>query len=228
MEVAEWSHAQQLPAIELPARYNIAPTQDSYIVVDELGVRSVEVARWGLIPSWSSDPGHAARMINARSETVAQKPAYRAAFRKRRCLVPVDGYYEWQASSGKSGGAELRPHKQPFYIRPVTDEPLGLAGLFEDWEGPDGLVRTFTILTQDARSPLDRVHDRMPVVVDPRHWEMWLDPHTPADEVLLLLADLMAEPLVPLEAYPVSTAVNKSMNDGPQMREPVGPLLDVG
>lgn len=243
VEIAEWFHAQQLPEVELPARYNIAPTQESYIVVDEAGVRAVEIARWGLIPSWSTDASRAARMINARSETVADKPSYRAAFRRRRCLVPVDGYYEWQAAASESGNSNSRnsdsrntnspnskssSRKQPFYIHVANGEPLALAGLFEDWTGPQGPIRTFTILTQDSRSPLDRIHDRMPVVVDPEHWGVWLDPQVPIADVSLLLTELVAQGDTHLQAYPVSTAVNKSSNEGPRMREPIGPLLPVG
>ncbi len=228
VEIADWFEAEQLPADELPARYNIAPTQESYIVIDEAGVRAVEIARWGLVPSWSTDATRAARMINARSETVAEKPAYRSAFRRRRCLVPVDGYYEWQAVTSGSAAGTSRVRKQPFYIHEANHELLALAGLFEDWTGPQGSVRTFTILTQDSRAPLDRIHDRMPVVVDPEHWGVWLDPHAPVAEVSELVNELVEGRETHLQAYPVSMAVNKSSNEGPQMRAPVGPRLPVG
>ncbi len=228
-EVAGWFEAEQLPDFELPPRFNIAPTQESFIVADHEGTRTVDVARWGLIPSWSKDASRASSMINARCETVANKPAYRSAFKRRRCLVPVDGYYEWQAGAlGASGGAGTRPPKQPFYIHSADGHPLALAGLFEDWRGPDGTVRTFTVLTQDPPNWLSRVHDRMPVIVQSDMWHPWLSGVTQESEVGGLLRLIVDHSAQGLEAYPVSTAVNRSSNEGPDLTMPVGPILHVG
>ena len=221
-ELAGWFRAEQMPVVELPARYNLTPTSEAYIVVNEDGERVIETARWGLIPSWSKDATRASRMINARVETVAEKPAYRAAFRRRRCLVPADGYYEWQAGVG------ARTPKQPFYIHRADGRPLAMAGLFEDWQGPTGPVRTFTVLTRDAVGSLGRIHDRMPVVVDEDGWEGWLDPSSTQEAVASVLEEALLAGDDRLEAYPVSTRVNKATNEGPELRTPIGPPVPVG
>lgn len=222
-DLAIWCEAERLPATDLRPRYNVAPTSEAYLVVDEEGTRSIDIAKWGLIPSWSRDAGHASRMINARSETVAVKPAYRSAFKRRRCLVPVDGYYEWQAN-----GTAARTPKQPFYIHERNGDPLALAGLFEDWAGPDGPVRTFSVLTQDASGWLQRIHDRMPVIIERESWSTWLDgPLT--DEVFASIVEGSRDDAPHLlEAHPVSTRVNKAGNEGADLIEPIGPALNVG
>lgn len=221
IEVAQAFGAEQLPTTDVAPRipnFNVAPTTEVFIVCENDGVRSVDVARWGLIPSWSKDASKAARMINARSETVADKPAYRAAFRRRRCLVPADGYYEWQAPSADRA-------KQPFFIHDAERKPLAFAGLFEDWTSPEGVVRSCTILTQEARGTLARIHDRMPVLVSDATIDHWLDPTT-ADplEVLATMCADEAE-LEALRAYPVSTAVNKPVNNDATLVDPIGPEL---
>lgn len=223
VEIAEYFAAEQLPLSSheegrAPTRspvvpdYNVTPTRRVFIVMEDQGTRRVDSARWGLIPSWSKDASRSARMINARSETVSDKPAYRSAFRRRRCLVPADGYYEWQ---GREGAV-----KQPFFFHDASSRPLALAGLYEDWPGPEGLVRSCTIVTQDARGVLARIHDRMPVLVDPTHWSAWLDPATDDPDSLLarVLADGAVEELL---TYPVSTLVNKPGNNGPELLAPV-------
>lgn len=219
VEVADWFEVEQLPTRDLAVRYNITPTSESYIVVDDGGVRALQIARWGLIPSWSKDASRASRMINARSETVADKPAFRSAFRRRRCLVPADGYYEWQANEGVGV-------KQPFYIHRSDGGQLAFAGLFEDWDGPDCQMRTFCLLTQDAVEPLSSIHDRMPVIVQPHAWGRWLDPAAP--DVPELLEEVRATSSTGLEAYPVSTQVNKPANDDPGLIAAVGPTIPVG
>lgn len=214
--IADFFHAEELPLAspQMPRipNYNVTPTSEVFVVLEQDDTRRVDVARWGLIPSWSKDASRASRMINARSETVADKPAYRSAFRKRRCLVPADGYYEWQA----------RPEhpKQPFFIHDEQSGPLAFAGLYEDWDGPDGAVRSCTICTMDAQGPLARIHDRMPVVVPQGEWANWLNPGTQDPEELLerLVNQAGAGALV---AYPVSTQVNKPANNGPQLLTPV-------
>jgi putative SOS response-associated peptidase YedK len=218
--IAGFFHAEELPLVtprspRIPD-YNVTPTSEVFVVLEQDGTRRVDVACWGLIPSWSKDASRASRMINARSETVAAKPAYRSAFRKRRCLVPADGYYEWQARAHSS--------KQPFFIHDEQSKPLAFAGLYEDWDGPDGAVRSCTICTMDARGPLAPIHDRMPVVVSQGQWDEWLNPGTQdPDQLLQRLVDQAdASTLV---AYPVSTQVNKPANNGPQLLEAVpGPV----
>lgn len=221
-ELAGWFQAEQMPVVELPPRYNLAPTAEAYIVVNDDGSRVIETARWGLIPAWSKDASRASRMINARVETVAEKPAYRAAFRRRRCLVPADGYYEWQTGVG------ARAPKQPFYIHRADSRPLAMAGLFEDWQGPSGPVRTFTVLTRDAVGSLGRIHDRMPVLVEDDGWEGWLDPASTGESLESILEEALLVGDDQLEAYPVSTRVNKATNEGPELRAPIGPPVPVG
>ena len=222
-EIAEVFSAEQLPEVDLPARFNIAPTAEVYVVFDDDGTRAVGTARWGLIPSWSKDASRASRMINARSETVATKPAYRAAFRRRRCLVPADGYYEWQANIVSS-----KVVKQPFFIYSTDGGPLAMAGLFEDWHGPDGVVRSCAILTQDAVGSLTAIHDRMPVFVPANQWGRWLDPSE--DDATSVLEAVLAEDRSLIESgrllssYAVSTRVNKPTNDDPALVLPASPV----
>src|SRR5262245_16984120 len=157
--------------VDVEPRYNIAPTQQAAAVrvSPETGRRELGALRWGLVPSWAKDPKVAAKHINARSETVADKPSYRAAFRKRRCLVPADGYYEWQKLGARK--------KQPYYIRLRDEAPFGFAGLWESWEGEDGeLIESFTILTTAANELVRPLHERMPVIVSPTDFALWLDP----------------------------------------------------
>lgn len=220
-EIADIFGAEELPfsgsqdGSGLPRipNFNVTPTSEVFIVLDDFdGQRRVDSAHWGLIPSWSKDASRSSRMINARSETVAAKPAYRAAFRRRRCLVPADGYYEWQASDGKM--------KQPFFIHRTDERVLAFAGLYEDWEGPQGSVRSCTLLTQDARGALAAIHDRMPLPVASMHWSDWLDPTSVNAEQILDVV-LSEDPTTDLTWYPVSTAVNKPANNGPALLEPI-------
>jgi putative SOS response-associated peptidase YedK len=222
-EIAGWFEAEQLPEVELPPRYNVAPTSESYVVLDDDGSRAVDTARWGLIPSWSKDSSHGSRMINARSETVADKPAFRAAFKRRRCLVPVDGYYEWHTDESGARG-----RKQPYFIHAVDEHPLALAGLYEDWLGPEGNVRTFSVLTQQPPRWLAQIHDRMPVIVQPDMWSSWLSPATKESQLEPLLANIAPHSALGLEAYPVATVVNRATNEGANLTEAIGPSLRVG
>lgn len=198
---------------ELRPRYNIAPTQQVPVVrVDQAGRRELVQLRWGLIPRWAKDPSIGARMFNARAETVAEKPAFRVAYAKHRCLVPASGFYEWQASSAG---------KQPMHIGLPDGRPFGMAGLYERWRSPaDEVVDSCTIITTRASDALRPIHDRMPVIVAEAQHARWLDPAN-AD-----LADLL-EPWSgeALLAYPVSTRVNVAANDDPQLREPLQPPL---
>ena len=188
--------------------YNIAPTKTVVVVGDD-GTRSLSEMRWGLISSWAKDPTIGNRMINARAETVAVKPAFRAALCKRRCLVVADGFYEWQ----KQGRG-----KQPVYIVLKSREPFGFAGLWETWTAPDGEeIKTCTIITTDANEQLKPIHDRMPVILTREAEAIWLDPtiQDPA-RLLLLLTSYPAEDMV---AYPVSRRVNNPGYDGPDCIE---------
>ena len=219
------------PAEELRPDYNVAPTKKVYLVVDrtmdDVRERALVTGRWGLVPSWAKDPSIGSRMINARAETVAEKPAFRSAFAKRRCLIPADGYYEWYtptdpaAPTGRSG----KPVKQPFFIHPADGSSLAMAGLYEWWrdpsreEGdPEAWRLTCTVITTDAADEIGRIHDRMPMTVARQDWAAWLDPGSEPGTASSLLAPAQA---VRLEAYPVSTAVNNVRNNGPSLIEPV-------
>jgi len=199
----------------VPARYNAAPTQ-AIAAVREIpdGNRELVLLHWGLIPSWSKDPTMGARMINARAETVADKPAFRAPFRRRRCLVPADGFYEWQKVNGG---------KQPFYIHPQDDgQAFAFAGLWDQWQGPDAhLIESCTILTTAANDLVARLHDRMPVILDPGDFDLWLDPGVQNPEAVRPL--LRAYPAEAMACHPVSRYVNSPRNDGPECIAPLEP-----
>jgi putative SOS response-associated peptidase YedK len=202
---------------ELPGpRFNIAPTDPVATVLSrprEGELRRMLVpARWGLVPSWSKDPSGAARMINARVETVAEKPAFRKAFASRRCLLPADGYYEWYQQA-----ADRKPAKQPYFIHPGDGGVMAMAGLYEFWKAPDASwLTSVTIITTAARDAVGRLHDRMPMVVEPADWDAWLDPGLDLDP-----HGLLSVPAERLDFHPVSTAVNKVGNDGPALVEPL-------
>lgn len=223
------------PAKRLEPDFNVAPTKPVYAVLTrpaedaEQLVRRLQVVRWGLVPSWAKDPSIGNRLVNARLETAAQKPSFRSAFAKRRCLLPADGYYEWYTPEDRPGvprDSKGKPRKQPFFIRPRDGGVLAMAGLYELWrdptrdeDDPDAWLWTTTILTTEAVDGLGRIHDRMPLLVEPERYAEWLDPHrTKADEVRDLLV-----PAAPglLEAFPVSTLVNSVRNNGPQLLEPI-------
>ncbi|MDD2858561.1 MAG: SOS response-associated peptidase [Candidatus Nanopelagicales bacterium] len=217
--VAEFDAAAP-PEQLLEPDYNIAPSANVYIVVDRRSddapsVRSLEVARWGLVPSWAKDPSIGARMTNARSETIGEKPSFRKAYASRRCLVPADGYYEWYTAEAASGSG--RPQKLPFYIHAADGSTLAMAGLYEWWRATDGAwLLTCCVITTAANDDLMRIHDRMPVMVPRERWHWWLDSSQPVD-----IHALLDPVLVPLVAYPVATTVNNARNNGPGLREPI-------
>lgn len=199
-------------APELPPRYNIAPTQMvAGVRLDaDKGKRELTLFRWGLIPFWAKDLAIGSRMINARSETVAEKPAFRAAFRSRRCLIPASGFYEWQKT--QSG-------KQPHMIGMEDGKPFAMAGMWEHWEGGDGsIIESCTILTTTPNELIERVHNRMPVILDRGDFDDWLDPSA---ETGLLHHLLRPYPAADMMAFPVSTIVNSPMNDVPACVEPL-------
>lgn len=200
---------QELPFV-MP-RYNIAPTQPvAAIRLDAGNQRELTHFQWGLIPSWAKDPSIGARMINARAETAAEKPSFRAAFKRRRCLIPATGFYEWQQ---RAGG------KQPFYIHAAAQDILSLAGLWEVWQSADGTeLETCTILTTTPNGLIEPIHNRMPVILDPADYDMWLDRETPPDQLRHLLRPVENERLV---ARAVSTAVNKVQNESLECIQPL-------
>ena len=200
---------------EVEARYNVAPTQEVAAVrVDEVGGgRRFVRLKWGLVPPWADDPAIGNRMINARSESVAEKPAFRSSFKRKRCLVLADGFYEWRKVEGGK--------KQPWYFRLQSGEPFAFAGLWASWnKGGGPPVESCTILTTDANPLVSTVHPRMPVILDPEEYDLWLDPSVEDRERLEAALDpLDVEKMI---AYPVSTRVNSPANDEPSVIEPQG------
>jgi putative SOS response-associated peptidase YedK len=197
----------EVPKVE--ARYNIAPTQDILSVVESADGREMKYFKWGLIPSWAKDTSMGARLINARAETVAEKPAFREAFKRRRCIIAADGFYEWQRTNGK---------KQPYFFQMKDESPFGFAGLWERWQGGAGeAIESCTILTTEANEVLRPVHDRMPVILHASDYELWLDEDVRKRE---LLKDLL-RPYPPEEmtSHPVSTAINSPHNQGVTLTE---------
>jgi putative SOS response-associated peptidase YedK len=202
--------AEAFALLEVPPltpRFNIAPSQLVAAVRETpqsaSPTQQFAWLRWGLIPSWARDPAIGNRMINARSESVSEKPAYRTALRRRRCLLVADGFYEWQKSGRR---------RQPYFFRLHQDRPFAFAGLWESWEGPDhSLIESCTLLTTTANALVQPIHDRMPVILGPEHYDRWLDPAIERAESLLpLLAPFPSEAM---EAYPVGLQVNSPAHD---------------
>ena len=214
-ELAEIFAAEPL-ADELGARYNVAPTDDAYVVVQREDRRAITAYGWGLVPHWSTDLKGGSRMFNARAETITTSPAFREAFRRRRCLVPVDSFYEWKREG------TLR---QPYRVVRDDGRPLALAGLWAGWKDPDsGLVRrTFTIVTTTPNDAIADLHDRMPVLVPDAAWARWLDP-APSDPTELLA---LLQPIddIDLTIHPVERLVNDVRRDGPELIAPLAPPL---
>ncbi len=198
-------------ALEFPARYNIAPTQPVLIVRRTLaGEREQYLVRWGLIPSWVKEPREFSTLINARSETAAEKPSFRGAMRHRRCLVPATGFYEW---TGKPGA------KQPHLFRPRGGGLMAFAGLADHWVGADGSeLETMAILTTAANATMAPYHDRMPVILDPAHFDVWLDCTSGTSKFAESL--LAPAPAGLLEVVDVSRSLNNPRNEGPALHLP--------
>ena len=197
--------------LELFPRYNIAPTQDIAAVRFDADQnrRQLSFLYWGLIPSWAKDAKIAGRMINARAETLAEKPSFRHAFAKKRCLIPADGFYEWK----KLGDGT----KQPYYIHRQDDEPFAFAGLWESWKTEGRTIESCTIITTSANELMEPLHDRMPVILPAEVYAVWLDPEIQDKAALAELLKPFDSDL--LEAYPVSTLVNNSRNENPKCLE---------
>ncbi len=202
------------PEFEYPPRFNIAPTQDAPVIAQDQDGRRMGLLRWGLVPSWAKDPAMGSRLINARSETVSDKPAFRRAFHRRRCLVPADGFFEWKKEGGE--GATKSP-KTPYWIHLAGREPFVMAGLWEKWDlGEAAPLYTFTILTTDAAPAIREIHPRMPVILPLHASDGWLDPNASPGDLLPLLRPFREG----IRAYPVSTQVNSPRNDVPDCIEP--------
>ncbi len=197
----------------LVPRWNIAPTQKVPVVRAETGARGLEFVSWGLVPKWAKDTSIAGRLINARSETVAVKPSFREALRKRRCLVPADGFYEWKAA-GKS--------KLPFHFSMKDESPFAMAGLWERWVGPDGgVLESCALVTTQANERVRPVHDRMPAILSPEDFATWLDPQvTEASRLTPMLVPFEADRM---KATAVERNVNNARFEGPDCLTPAKP-----
>lgn len=229
--VEEFEVDQPVLETALEPDFNVAPTKDVYAVLERPAKgderpepeRQLRALRWGLVPSWAKDPTIGNRMINARVETVTEKPAYKRAFAKRRCLLPADGYFEWYPTEQQTLAG--KPLKQPFFIRPRDHGVLAMAGLYEIWrdptraeDDPHRFLWTATVITTDAEDDLGHIHDRMPMMVERDRWSAWLDTTAGPDDLRELL-----QPAAPgrLEAYPVSRLVSNVRNNGPELVEPL-------
>jgi len=206
--LAEGFEIEEHPSSITP-NYNTAPTQEVASVVEEDDKRKLEMFHWGLIPSWAKDPAIGNKMINARAETVSEKPSFRKAFKVRRCLILADGFYEWQKTDNG---------KQPYHIRMQDGSPFAFAGLWEVWDKYGEEIRSCTIITTDANDLMSEIHHRMPVILHPEDYSLWLDPDFDEKEALTSL--LKPYPADAMEAYSVSRRVNKPSNNEPSVLEP--------
>lgn len=199
--------------VDFPDRYNIAPS--SWVPVIRQapdGRRVVDLLRWGLVPTWAENEAIGAKLNNARGETVAEKPSFRAAYRRRRCIVPASGFYEWQAVEGS-------PRKQPWYISLLDGKPMAMGGLWESWTAADGnLVRTFCVITTGPNEIMAPIHDRMPVLLPPDTWATWLSPDSDLARIAPMIAPL---PALQMQAWPVSRKVSNAREDSSDLVEPV-------
>ena len=225
-KIAEFFGASFEGEATLPANYNVAPTHDVYAVVaDATGAREVQPFHWGLVPSWAKDIKIGSKMINARSETIAEKPAFKGLFKKHRLIIPMDGFYEWQhAGPGAPLTKAGKPMKTPMFIHGSDGQPLAVAGLWATWRdkaaGPDAeWLHSCTVITTAANDTMAPVHDRMPVLLSPDDWEEWLDPTN--NDLAALQHLLVPAPNEILVMHAVSTAVNNVRNTGPQLMLPV-------
>lgn len=193
------------PDFPVPPRYNIAPTQNVPVIMSE-DKRRLRLLRWGLIPRWAKDPSIGARMINARAETIREKPSFKTPFERNRCLVPADGFYEWKKES-------VSGQKTPMLFKLKDGGPFAFAGLFDRWRGPDGKETTsFAIITTTANETVAPIHERMPVILLGKAESAWLDPKTPPDDAMRLLVPYPCEDI---SVRPVSKTVNSPRNDSP-------------
>lgn len=198
---------------DLTPRYNVAPSQPVAVVPNN-SQNKVALFRWGLIPAWAKDPSIGDRMINARAESLVEKPSFRTAYRRRRCLILADGFYEWQQEPG-------RKTKTPMYIRLTSGKPFAFAGLWEAWRSPDeSTILSCTIITTAPNELLEQIHNRMPVILDPEAYDLWLDPAEQSPDRLAAL--LKPYPSDLMMAYPVTRLVNNPESDVPECIVPAG------
>jgi len=208
--IAEIFGLEEVP--KLAPRYNVAPTQSAAVVRWRGDRRELAMLRWGLVPSWAKDPSIGARLMNARGETLATKPAFRYALRNRRCVVPATGFFEWQKTA---------TGKRPYFFYLASGLPMALAGLWEVWQPPEGpVLETFTIVTTQANAKLAPIHDRMPAILDESAIKVWLDPSVREAEALVRLLSPAPESWIGF--HPVSRAVNNPQHDAPECIAPLG------
>lgn len=213
-EIARYFDVDRAPGGVLEPSYNVAPSNDVYVVLETGGHRQLEAMHWGLVPSWAKDPKVGNRMINARAETLAERNAFRNAFRKRRCILPANGFYEWKAQPGEK-------KKQPYYICRSDGGLMAFAGLWEIWrpdESSSERLHSCTIITGPPNEKVAALHDRMPIILPPSAWSPWLNPHGDIDAIGDLLVPAPAELL---DVHPVSVEVNNPRNKGPGLIESI-------
>jgi putative SOS response-associated peptidase YedK len=219
--LAERFKVEEVRITETEPSYNVAPRADVPVIAESKGVRTLDLVRWGLVPSWAKDLSIGDRMINARAEKITTSNAYKRAFERRRCIIPADGFYEWEKIPVAN---RKTPIKQPWFFRRRDGEPLAFAGLWEVWHDPNlgddaPRVRSCVIITTDANDVVRPVHDRMPVVLAEREWSAWLDRDN--HDVAKLQKLLVPAPAPEFEAWPVSMLVNKADNNSPELLDPV-------
>ena len=217
-ELAQYFGVEAVAESVLEPNFNVAPSNDVYVVVESGGVRRLDAFHWGLVPFWAKDPATGNKMINARAETVAEKNAYKHAFKKRRCIIPADGFYEWKKIPGQKA-------KQPMFIHRADGDRFAFAGLWELWRNPerpdDEPLQTCTIITGAAHEAVADVHDRMPVMLPPDAWDPWLD--RDVRDLATVGKLLVPAPASIIAMHPVSTEVNRVANKGPSLIEPLPP-----
>lgn len=193
--------------IDFKMRYNAAPTSLMPVVRQSPeGDRVADLLRWGLIPNWAKDPSIGARLNNARGESLSEKPSFRDAFKRRRCLIPASGFFEWK-TEGKV--------KQPYYVSYSSGQPLAMAGLWESWQDASGeIVRTYCVITTAANAVMEPIHDRMPLLINPSDYSRWIDPQVPGVDLISLIAPA---PASGMQIWPVGRAVSKSTSEGPEL-----------
>jgi putative SOS response-associated peptidase YedK len=221
--IARYFAADVVTEEVLEPSYNVAPTDPVYAVRERGDARRVDVLHWGLVPTWARDRKVGSRMINARAETLPDRSAYRAAFQRRRCIIPADGFYEWKRLEGATTS---RPARQPMFIHRVDGAPLAFAGIWEAWRDPEGdpdadIVRTCAIVTGAPNEAVAAIHDRMPVILPPDTWDPWLDPGN--DDLDELRSLLVPVPSATIAMHPVSSLVNDVRENGPDLVAPVAP-----
>ena len=232
-ELATYFGAEQVAGTTPGPSYNVAPTNQIFVVYENGEARQLDTFRWGLIPSWAKDVSIGSKMINARAETVKEKPSFKRALSKRRCIIPADGFFEWKpVAAGQTGGLNKKGPKQPYFIHRPDGEPFAFAGLWEVWSGgPSGkdsspvegseqeVIHSCTILTGAPNDKMAQLHDRMPIILPPSAWDLWLDRSEQSTDVIGQL--LVPAPSELITFYPVSTAVNTVRNKGPQLIEEI-------